>query len=309
MKPTVEAIAEFRQIAGKMLFPDHMVRSMDRILHVFQDGVHPPEVGVLTAFGSTSRDVGLMSASGPFHSPEGSQSVRANHRRGGEVLLGPAVDHRFEKTGHPDQPKALGTTAWGVGDGRHKLCLSGGSASSPLSASFLPAPVHVIDLDESVQRVAVVSLLHYMKNLVLQKPGGVVGQPQLALEFQRRHRILDRGQDVDHQKPGCQRQLGRREDCPAGQRGLMVTGMALIPPARQETEPVVISGRTEKPLGPPKAKHGLSTLRLGPELFLKVLETQPLLKLHPILAHDSSVREVFVDPGNYFITEKANFHA
>ena len=55
-------------------------------------------------------------------------------------------------------------------------------------------------------------------------------------------------------------------------------------------------------------KHGLSTLRLDPELFLKVLETQPLLELHPILGHDPSVMEVFFDPGNYSITGRANFH-
>ena len=146
-----------------------------------------------------------------------------------------------------------------------------------------------------------------MKNLVLQKPVGVVVHPQLAIELQRRHRVLARGQDVDRQKPGCQRQLGRREDCPAGQRGLMVTVMALIPPDRQVSEPVVIAGRTAKPLGPPMAKHGLSVLLLGPELFLKVLENQPLLKFHPILAHDSSVREVFVDPGNCYTTKRLTF--
>ena len=307
MEPSVEAIAKFRQIARKMLFPDRMVRSMDRILHVSQDRVHPPEVRVLTAFGSASRDVGLMNASGSGHSPEGSQSVRDNHRRRGQVLSGPAVDHRFAKPGHTGQPKALGTAVRGTGDGRHERCLSGG-APSPLSAPSLSAPVGVIDLDEAVQRAAVVSLLHHVKNLVLQKPGGVIGHPQLALEFQRRHRVLALGQEVDRQKPSRQRQLGRREDCPAGQRGLMVTGMALIPPDRQEAEPVVIAGRTAKPLRPPMAKHGLSTLRLGPELFLKVRETQPLLKLHPILGHDPSVMEVPFDPGNYSITGKANFH-
>ena len=46
-------------------------------------------------------------------------------------------------------------------------------------------------------RAAVVSLLHHVKNLVLQKPGGVIGHPQLALEFQRRHRVLALGQEVD----------------------------------------------------------------------------------------------------------------
>ena len=104
---SVEAIAEFRQKSGEGLFPDRMIRPMERILHVSQDRVHPPEVRGLTAFGSASRNVGLVNASGLVHPPEGSQSVRDCHRRSGEVLPGPAVDHRFAKTGHSGQPKAI----------------------------------------------------------------------------------------------------------------------------------------------------------------------------------------------------------
>lgn len=83
---------------------------MDRILHLSRDRTHLPEVGGLTAFGSPSRVVGLMSGSGLNYSPEGSQPVRDNHRRGGEGLPGPAVGLRLARTGHPGQPKALGTT-------------------------------------------------------------------------------------------------------------------------------------------------------------------------------------------------------
>ena len=285
MESSVESIAEFRQIAGKMLFSDRMVRSMDCILHVSQDRVHPPEVRVLTAFGSASRDVGLVNTSGLGHSPKGSQSVRDHNRRSGEVLSGPAIDRRFAKTGHPGQPKAHGTTVRGAGDGRHERRLSR-STPSPLSAASFPAPVGVIDLDEAVQRAAVVPLLHHVKNLVLQKPGGVVGHPYLAIEFQCRHRVLALGQKIDRQKPGGQRKLRPCEDRSGRERSLMVAGMALIHPDRQQAEPVVVARRTAKPLGPPMAKHRLPALRLGSELFLKVLETQPFLKLDPILGHD-----------------------
>ncbi len=140
LEPPVEPIAEFCQIARKMFFPDRKVCPMDRVLHVSQDRVHPPEVRVLTAFGSASRDVGIMHASGSGYPPEGSQSVRDHHRRSGEVLPGPAVDHRFAKTGHPGQPKAHGTTVRGAGDGRHERRLSG-STPSPLSAVSFSTPV------------------------------------------------------------------------------------------------------------------------------------------------------------------------
>ena len=283
MKAPVEAIAEFGQIAGKMLFPDCMVRPMNGVLHVSQDRVHPPEVRILTAFGTASRDVGIMHASGSGYPPEGSQSVRDHHRRSGEVLPGPAVDHRFAKTGHPGQPKAHGTTVRGAGDGRHERRLSG-SAPSPLSAVSLPTPVGIIDLDEAVQRAAVVPLLHYVKNLVRKTPGGVIGHSQLTFEFQRRHRVLALGQKIDRQKPGGEGKLRSREDRSGRERGLMVAGMALIPPDRQQAEPVVVTSRTAKPLRPAMPEHRLPALRLGSELFLKVRKTQAFLKLHPILA-------------------------
>ena len=307
MESSVEPIAEFRQIAGKMLFPDRMVRPMDRILHVSQDRVHPPEVRVLTAFGSASRDVGLVNASGLGHSPEGSQSVRDHHRRSGEVLPGPAVDHRFAKTGHPGQPNAHGTTVRGAGDGRHERRLSG-SAPSPFSAVSFSTPVGIIDLDEAVQRAAVVQILHHVKNLVLQKPGGVIGHPHLTLEFQRRHRVLALGQKIDRQKPGGEGKLRPREDRSGRERGLMVAGMTLIPSDRQQAEAVMVASRTAKPLGPAMPEHRLPALRLGSELFLKVRETQAFLKLHPIFDHDPSLKEILINPSEYSITRKPNFH-
>ena len=200
-----------------MLFPDRMVRSMDRILHVSQDRVHPPEVRLLTAFGSASSDLGLENASGLGHSPEGSQSVRDHHRRSGEMLPGPAVGHRFAKTGHSGQPKAHGTTVRGAGAGRHERRLSE-STLSPLSAVSFPAPVGVIDLNEAVQRAAVVPLLHHVKNLVRKTPGG-------------------------------EGKLRSREYRSGRERGLMVAGMGLTPSDRQQAETVVVTGQTVKPLG------------------------------------------------------------
>ena len=72
--------------------------------------------------------------------------------------------------------------------------------------------------------------------------------------------------------------------------------MVLKPPDRQLAEPVVIASRTANPSGAADSKHVLPALRQGPEQFLKVLETQSLLKLHPILGHVPSVMEAIIDP-------------
>lgn len=109
------------------------------------------QVRVLTAFGSASSKVELVNISGLGHSPEGSPSIQDHHRRGGEMLPCSAVDHRFPKTGHPNQSKAHGTTLRSVSDGRHERGLSG-SAPSPLSAVSLPTPVGLINPDEAAKR-------------------------------------------------------------------------------------------------------------------------------------------------------------
>ena len=55
-------------------------------------------------------------------------------------------------------------------------------------------------------------------------------------------------------------------------------------------------------------EHPLPALRLGPELFLKVRETQAFLKLHPIFGYDPAVMEITIKPRKYSITRNANFH-
>ena len=140
------------------------------------------------------------------------------------------------------------------------------------------------------------------------KPSSVIGHPNLALEFQCRHRVLALGQKIDCQKPGGEGKLRPREDRSGRERGLMVAGMTLISPDRQQAEAVVVAGRTAKSLRPPMAKHRLPALRLGSELFLKVPKTQAFLELHPIFGHDRSVMEILINPSKYSITRKAKFY-
>ena len=108
---------------------------------------------------------------------------------------------------------------------------------------------------------SVVPILHYVKNLARKTPGGVIGHSQLTFEFQRRHRVLALGQKMDRQKPGGEGKLRSREDRSGRERGLMVAGMALIPPDRQQAETVMVEGRTAMP------EHRLPALRLGSEWF------------------------------------------
>ncbi len=74
-----------------MLIPERMVRSMDRILHVSQDRIHPPEVRVLTAFGPAAFVPGSRSRD-PC---EGRKGPRPNGKNGLVLVVVAAAAQAF----------------------------------------------------------------------------------------------------------------------------------------------------------------------------------------------------------------------
>ncbi len=84
-------------------------------------------------------------------------------------------------------------------------------AAPALSRPFA-AQVSIIDLDAPGECLSLVTLVHDLQELVLELPGSVVADPQLAGQLQRQEAILALGQQVDGQEPGGQRQVGGMED-------------------------------------------------------------------------------------------------
>lgn len=125
-----------------------------------------------------------------------------------------------------------------------------------------------------------------LEDLVLQQPGGIVGDPQLALQFQGRHGVLALGQEVDRQEPDGERQLGAGKERPGSQRGLVTATVALVATVEKDTEPVALAGRAPESLRPAPLEQGFPAAFLRSVLVLEFGETEPFLKLDPILGHD-----------------------
>lgn len=89
------------------------------------------------------------------------------------------------------------------------------------------APVRIVELDDAAESSWAVSLGHRLHQLVLEQPGGVVGDAQLAPQRQGGDAVLVLRQQVHRQEPGPQRQLGLGEQCAAGRRDLMLAPIAL----------------------------------------------------------------------------------
>ena len=287
LEPPVEPVAEFGQIPGKVLFPNGMIRPVKGVLDVARQGVDPKKLGVLDAGRSSARDDRAMGISRPGQFPEGGKTIGNDRAGGGQVLLGPGGNGGPGEALDPGQTEPEGMSFVRALDRRQKGGFSGRPPAAFAAMTF-PAKVRVIDLDGAVQRAAVVSLLLSLSDLVLQKPGGVVIDPQLAGKLHGADGVLALGQEVDPQKPDGQRQLGSGQDRPAGERGLAMTGVALVSAVKKNTELRTFADRALEPFRPAPLKERLAALLFGAVLPVKFRETEPFLELDPVFGHDSS---------------------
>jgi len=154
----------------------------------------------------------------------------------------------------------------------------------------LPAPVHVVDLDDAGQLAVGIAFEHGLQELVLDAPGGRVGHPELALELQCGDGVLLLGKQVQGEKPGGQRQLAVGEHRAGGERPLMPAVLALQQAARLDgcvafAMPAI---GTDEPERPAPLEQRLRALRLAAIGGEEVRQAQLLLKLHAVLGHRSA---------------------
>ncbi len=264
-----------------------MIRPVDGVLDVAQQSVDPKKLGVLDTGRSSARDDRAMEISRPGQVPEGGKTIGNDRAGGGQVLLGPRTNGCPGEALDPGQAEPEGMSLFRALDRRQKGGFSGGSPAA-LAAMTFPAPVGVIDLDGTVQRAFVVPLLHHLEDLVLQKPGGVVIDPQLAGKLHGTDGVLALGQEVDPQKPDGQRQLGPGHDRPAGERGLAMTGVALVSAIEKNTELRTFADRALESFWPAPLEESLAALLFGSVLPVEFRETEPFLELDPVFGHGSS---------------------
>ena len=108
----------------------------------------------------------------------------------------------------------------------------------------LPAPVGVVDLDDTAQRRLIVTLFHDLQQFVLDPPRGQIGDAQMTFQLQRRDPVLLLRQQEHRQEPRREWQLGGLKDGSGRQRGLTVTVATLQERTRAQTHRFVLATAT-----------------------------------------------------------------
>ncbi len=259
---------------------------MDRILHISNHGVDPGESIQGDTGGASARHNRLVYTAGILDGIKTAQTIRDNVRTRLQMLTRPIGDF-FALEAFDFGQAHSDCMAFLIGfHSRHKGSLARSSPAA-FPASTLTTSVGVVQLDNTRERLRVVTLLHYLHQLVLHAPGSFVRDAQLSFHFQGRYPTFGLGQYVHAQKPQCQWQLGVLEDRAADERCLVMTAMALIDLSGSN---LTVSGmaalRTDKSVGPAPLEQSVVTLLFGTIGLQKSRYTEPFLELNLVFCHD-----------------------
>src|SRR6478735_6201790 len=223
----VEAGLEFGEVAGYMLVVDGAVSASDGALDVAEGGVDPLEGRVQGGLATGSSDDRLVDAAGAADPSEAVQAVTDNGAGGMEIALRQGRDFGTAETLHAAQLQADWLALWCGFDRRHDRRLARRTAA-PLAAVALPAEIGVVDLDPSRQALCGVPLHHRLHELVLDLPGGGLGDAKSAAQLNAGDAALALSEVVHGAKPSAQRHLGCCENRSGDHGCLPPTGGTLV---------------------------------------------------------------------------------
>src|SRR6516162_54271 len=175
----VEAVLEFGEVAGYMLVADGAISASDGALDVAEGGVDPLEGRVQGGLATGSSDDWLVDAASVADPRKAVQTVTDNGAGGVEIALRQGRDFGSAEALHAAQLQADWLALWCGFDRRHNRHLARRTAA-PLAAVALPAEIGVVDLDPSRQTLCGVPLHHRLHELVLDLPGGGLGDAKPA---------------------------------------------------------------------------------------------------------------------------------
>ena len=167
-----------------MLRAGFVVRAAQGVLDVAEDGVQPSEVLQLHAGRPTAGDHRLVLDARRGDAAEAAEAIADDDAVGVDEFLRPSGQLALAETGDDAQAQ-LHRMALGIlRECGHERGLLRRAATRRL-AMALPAPVVVVDLDHAGQLALAIALQHGLQELVLDAPGGRVGDAEPAHELQR----------------------------------------------------------------------------------------------------------------------------
>src|ERR1700740_971549 len=284
----VEAVLEFGEIAGYMPVADIAVSTSDGALDVAEGGVDPLESRVPGGLATGSSDDRLGGAAGVADPSEAVQAVTDNGAGGMEIARRQGRDFGTAQTLHAAQLQADWLALRCGFDRRHDRRLASRPAP-PLPAIAPPAEIGVVDLDPSGQALCGVPLHHRLHELVLDLPGGGLGDAKPAAQLHAGDAALALSEVVHGAKPRAQRHLGRRENRSGDHGCLSSTGGTLVKrPGLDDAVMLPGANRADKAGWPAPAHHRLPALMLCSVKNRKLGLAEPLLKLHLVARHRSN---------------------
>src|SRR6201984_377685 len=159
----------------------------------------------------------------------------------------------------------------------------------PLAAVALPAEIGVVDFDPSRQALCGVPLHYRLHQLVLDLPGGGLGDAKPAAQLYAGDAALALSEVVHGAKPSAQRHLGRRENRSGDHGCLPSTGGTLVKRAGLDDAVMLpCTNRAAKNGWAAPAHHRLPALILCSVTNRKLGLAEPLLKLHLVARHRSN---------------------
>src|SRR5438067_6766625 len=290
----VEAVLEFGEVAGYMLVADGAVSAGDGALDIAEGGVDPLEGRVQGGLATGSSDDRLVDTAGVADPSEAVQAVTDNGAGGMEIALRQARDFGTAETLYAAQLQADWLALWCGFDRRHDRRLARRTAA-PLAAVVLPAEIGVVDFDPSHQALCGVPLHHRLHQLVLDLPGGGLGDAKPAAQLNAGDAAFALGEVVHGAKPGTQRHFGRGENRSGDHGCLSSPGGALVRRAvLNEAVLLPAAFRAEEAAWPAPAHHRLPALSLCSVKNGKLGLTEALLKLYLISCHRSNPWETAI---------------
>lgn len=173
------------------------------------------------------------------------------------------------------------------GDGRDDGDLVLRSATC-LAAREFSAEVGIIDLDLSPQQVGLLTISHRPQNLVVQQPGRVVFDAQVAAELQRGDPGFGLADQIEGQEPGGEWQFCGLHDRAGRECGLMAavaTLIALEPAALDQPMHMAIAAGRVEPIGPARLLQAPLTLLLDAVEPLELRQAETFLELDRATGH------------------------